>query len=257
MASQPAPDDGTPGTAPYTGPADPPGLRLQLLDGFALEQDGRPLRVPHSVRRLLAFLGVRGRCGRPEIAGTLWSDVPDPKAQGRLRTVLWRMHRLADRPLVTGVDALVLSAGVAVDLRAFVATARQALREDDRTPAAVPLATLTVLGELLPGWRDDWVVFERERLRQLQMHALEAMAMRLIAAKRYADAIESAMAAVRLEPLRESATRALISAYLAENNVVEAARHFASFRERLGGELGLAPTPDLEHLVHSGLGGHG
>jgi hypothetical protein len=60
-----------------------------------------------------------------------------------------------------------------------------------------------IRGELLPGWYDDWVMFERERLRQLQLHALETMAHRLAKEHRYADAVDVALAAVRLEPLRE------------------------------------------------------
>ncbi len=256
MASQPQPGDeaAAPGAGNGSGPA-PAGFDLRLLDGFSLEQDGRVLRMPHSARRLVAFLGVRGRCGRVEIAGTLWPDVPESRAQASLRTVLWRLNRLTARPLVTGQESLALSSGVVVDVRMFVATAWRVLNDSDALNGSSPLSALTTMGELLPGWYEDWVIFERERLRQLQMHALEAVAKQLIKAERYAEAIEAAMAAVRLEPLRESATRALITAHLAENNVIEALRQFETFRDGLTSELGVAPTPDLERLVRSGLEG--
>src|SRR4029450_13229953 len=96
--------------------------------------------------------------------------------------------------------------------------------DEDVAPNGSSLPALTVMGELLPGWYEDWVLFERERLRQLQMHALEAIAGRLTAERGFAGGIGGGRAAVRLEPLRESATRALIAAHLAENNVVEAVR---------------------------------
>jgi DNA-binding SARP family transcriptional activator len=241
-------------------------FKLKLLDGFTLEQDGRALRMPHSVRRLVAFLGVRGRCCRAEVAGTLWPDVPETKAQASLRTVLWRLQRLTPRPLVTGrpvhevladgrviecdgMESLALSATVDIDVSTFIATARAVLQNGTGGFDESPLSTLNIMGELLPGWYEDWVLFERERLRQLQLHALEALAERLTAAGRHAEAIEAAMAAVRLDPLRESATRALITAHLAENNVVEAVRRYEAFRERLAGELGVSPTPDLEGLI--------
>jgi DNA-binding SARP family transcriptional activator len=255
MASQPPPGDETVASSMEgsSTPVDQYPVQLRLLDGFALEQFGCPVQTPHSVRRLVAFLGVRGSCGRSEIAGTLWPDVPETKAQANLRTLLWRLHRLTERPLVTGQESLALSSDVRVDVRAFVATARRVLHDDDGALTGSPLQALTIIGKLLPGWAEDWVLFERERLRQLQMHALEAIATRLIKAKRYAEAIEAAMAAVRLEPLRESATRALIVAHLAENNVIEAVHQFESFRNNLSTELGVKPTADLERLVRLGL----
>jgi DNA-binding SARP family transcriptional activator len=228
---------------------DPGGtpFRLRLLDGFYLDHDGRILRVPHSVRRLLAFLGVHGPTGRVEIAGTLWPEVIEAKAHASLRTVLWRLHRLAPGTLVAERDALALDSAVNVDVSTFIAVARRVLGGGE---PAEPLPPLAAMGELLPGWYEDWVLFERERLRQLHMHALEALSTRLTRTGRYAEAIEAALAAVRLEPLRESANRALIAAYLAEDNVIEAVRRFETFREELTSELGAQPTADLERLVY-------
>src|SRR5262249_38880102 len=175
--------------------------------------------------------------------------------QASLRSALWRLRRLTSRPavVVVGQDALSLGSAVVVDIRTMVTTIRQVLDSSALPSGSSPVPALPAVVELLPGWYDDWVLFERERLRQLQLHALEVIAQRLTTAHRYAEAIEAAMAAVRLEPLRESATRALITAHLAENNVVEAVRRFESFRDGLTSELGVQPTPELEHLVRSGL----
>lgn len=226
----------------------PARYRLRLLDGFHLEHDGRPLRTPLSVRRVVAFLGVHGRTGRAEMAGTLWPEVPEHNAHASLRTVLWRLNRLGATPLIAGQDTLALTPAVHVDVRQFVTAARRILTQD-APPGAATMPLLGATGELLPGWYEDWVLFERERLRQLRMHALEALAGRLTAARRHAEAIEAALAAVRLEPLRESATRALITAHLAENNVVEAVRQFETFRAVLSTELGVQPTAELQRLV--------
>ncbi len=111
------------------------------------------------------------------------------------------------------------------------------------------MPTLAAMGELLPGWYDDWVLLGRERLRQLQLHALELTARQLSCEGRYAEAIEAALAAVRLEPLRESATRVLIQIHLDEHNVVEALRRFEVFRRQVVSELGIEPTKDLADMV--------
>jgi DNA-binding SARP family transcriptional activator len=230
-------------------------IRIYLLNGFQLEYDGRALVVPHSIRRLLAFLGIGGRSSRAEIAGTLWPDVPETRAQASLRTALWRLRRFTDRPLVSGGDALDLDVAVEVDLGRLVATARGILADTGRSVATPAVHALAAPGELLSGWYDNWVLNERERLRQIRLHALEVAAERLTGEQRYAEAVEAALAAVRLDPLRESATRTLIAVHLAENNVVEAVRRFESLRECLANELGVEPTPDLEQLVMSGLSG--
>ncbi|MBY8870428.1 transcriptional regulator [Micromonospora sp. PLK6-60] len=220
---------------------------LRLLGGFALDRDGRSLPTPHSVRRLLALLAVHPQRARAEAAGLLWPDSGEERARANLRTALWRLHRLTPVPLVTGEERLALSDTVETDVAVLAATAGRLV---DGT--AVDLRAGHVLGgELLPGWYDDWVLAERERLRHLRLSALEALATRLTAERRFGEAIQVALTAVHLEPLRESATRALITAHLGEHNYAEAVRRLEVFRATLDRELGVRPTPDLERLVRA------
>jgi DNA-binding SARP family transcriptional activator len=103
--------------------------------------------------------------------------------------------------------------------------------------------------DLLPGWYDDWVLSEAEDWRQLRLHALEALADRLTAMGRWGEAADAAGAAVRAEPLRESANATLIKVHLAEGNQSEAVRQFERYRALLLAELGLEPTLRLRRLV--------
>ncbi len=106
-------------------------------------------------------------------------------------------------------------------------------------------------------WYEDWLVFERERFRQLQLHALEALSRLLAASGRFAEAVESGLAAVAAEPLRESAHRCLINAYLAEGNAGEAIRQFVRYRDLLRAELDLAPSEQMELLFDGSTAGLG
>jgi DNA-binding SARP family transcriptional activator len=99
--------------------------------------------------------------------------------------------------------------------------------------------------EILPGWYDDCVITERERIRQRLLHALEALGRRFLERNRPADAAEAALNAIRIEPLRESAQRLLIDAHLAEGNVSEALRIYRAYAALLRAELGIAPGPAL------------
>ena len=103
----------------------------------------------------------------------------------------------------------------------------------------------------MPGWYDDWVIIERERLRQLHLHALESVAEQLAAQGRNAAALEAALRAVASDPLRESAHRLVIRIHLAEGNAAEALRQYELCRRMLHKELGIAPSAALRDLLTS------
>ncbi len=109
-------------------------------------------------------------------------------------------------------------------------------------------------GDLLPGWSDDWLILEQEAFRQTRLHALEQTCARLRHCGHYAAALRAGSAAVRCEPLRESAHRQLIKVHLAEGNHAEALRQYQSFRRLLAYELGLPPSASIRSLVAPLLG---
>jgi len=87
---------------------------------------------------------------------------------------------------------------------------------------------------------------ERAHLRQLRLHSLDALAEKLSRAGRHGEAVQVAHAAVRSEPLRETAHRALVRIHLAEGNISEALRAYESFRALLLDELGVAPSAMMQ-----------
>jgi DNA-binding SARP family transcriptional activator len=228
-----------------------PSARVALLDGFSL--DLGPWRtaagdLPRGVQRLVAHLSLVGRPTRGAIAGDLWPDVPEEHASGSLRSALWRLHKVVPGLVDTSGGALGLASGVRVDVREFTAWATWVL-DPGSGPACPAPPDVPLDAELLPGWYDEWVLVERERLRQLRLHALEVFADRLIGAGRPGEAIDVALAAVRGEPLRESAHRVLVRAHLAEGNVAEAIRQYEGYRRVLAAELGVRPTARMRELV--------
>lgn len=249
MHAQPVPAD-RPDSANPPDEAHP-SVRLRMLDGFWVVDGQQTLSIPLSARRVVAFVALRGRSSRAEVAGTLWPEVSDSKAQACLRTALWRLRQLSVQPLVTGDETLRVDESVDVDVNMLITAIRRVINDGECGADQGLLPTLASMGELLPGWYDDWVLLGRERLRQLQLHALELTAQQLTCSGRYAEAIEAAMAAVRLEPLRESATRVLIEVHLAEDNVVEAIRRLEFFERSLAAELGVEPSAELVDLVRS------
>jgi DNA-binding SARP family transcriptional activator len=209
---------------------DDDSLTLTLLDAFELRFGGQPVPLPPSAQRLLALLALHKRpLLRPYVAGTLWLDTPEDRASANLRSSLWRLNRPGPSPGRKLVEATNLQLRLAPDMRVDVRETAElahglltASGGCDETEIDLDPARLT--GELLPDWYDDWVLIERERLRQLSLHALEALGERLLAAKKLGDALEASLAALAMEPLRESAHRLLIKIHLDEGKDAEAIR---------------------------------
>jgi DNA-binding SARP family transcriptional activator len=225
-----------------------PLWRLSLLGGLELSKDDAVQELPASVQRLLAFVTLNGRSGRASLAGALWPEASEGHAHGSLRSALWRLGKSQPGMLLLTGNSVALDTCVSVDVHELCATAELLLAGAAPSAGrAVPSDLLD--GELLPGWYDDWVLFERERLRQLRLHALEALAVTLAEQGRFAAAVQVGLAAVRIEPLRESAHRAVIRVHLAEGNVTEAVRQYRFCRRLFQQELGLEPSTLLTGLI--------
>ena len=95
-------------------------------------------------------------------------------------------------PLVA-VDqsGLALREGVLVDVRLLGDWASRVVSGDhSERDLAVTAWDLSQL-DLLPGWYDDWVLLERERLRQRLLHALELVSRDRTRHGRYAEAADA------------------------------------------------------------------
>lgn len=227
---------------------EPVSRRVALLGGFQLEIAGQPVRVPVTMQKVVSMVALRGRCGRSRLAGSLWPETTEGRALASLRTALWRANQTAPGLVEPRHDSLGLAEDVDVDVNGLVRAAHEVMEGGAPLPPDAPMVTL-LDGDLLPDWRDEWLVVDRERLRQLRLHLLEAVAQRLAEQRMFGMAMEAALAALRADVLRESAHRAVIRVHLLEGNVAEAATAFAQCRDMLRREIGIAPSEETMHLV--------
>lgn len=238
---------GAPGAKVATERAIP--VRLELFRGCRLAMDDVPVEVPLSGQRVLAYLALMGRpVHRVHLAGVLWPDGDEEGARASLRSALWRVPRRWD--VVVGDSVQVaLHHRVTVDVRELERDARQVLAGGAEGDVPTGIVIGTGREDLLADWYDDWVLVERERLRHLRLHALEAVCDRLSRAGRYPEAVAAGLEAVAIEPLRESAHRALVEAHLREGNRWEALRQVRACEAVLSAELGIGCSPKLRALV--------
>jgi DNA-binding SARP family transcriptional activator len=229
-------------------------VQLLLLEGFDLRVGGHSVSLPLSGQRTIAFLALLDRpVTRSFVAESLWPDTYRRRSSANLRSSLWRVRQIRANLIDSSSSRLRLGSGITADVRDQAATIRRLVDRsilcgpNDLGPEVV----MALSKELLPDWFEEWLLLERERWNQLRLHALEALAERLMLAGEFTRALEAALAAVWAEPLRESAHRTLIRIYAAEGNSGEAVSQYRRYRKLLDRELSLTPTAQMEELIRA------
>jgi DNA-binding SARP family transcriptional activator len=214
-----------------------------------LRRDDQVVTVPFASQRVLALVALENRkLHRSYVAGKLWLETSEEHAQACLRSALWRIRARCPLPPFESTRTHVwLAPTVDVDVHRQVSLAQSLISGDLSCDDVEP--GMIELDDLLPGWYDDAVLLERERLQQLHLHAIEALSKVLVAERRYAEAVEAAFAAIAVDPLRESARRTLIAAYLSEGNVAVAVRHGRAYAELVRRTLGVDPSREFRELL--------
>jgi DNA-binding SARP family transcriptional activator len=218
---------------------------IRLLGGFEIVGPEGRVEVPPSVQRVVAYLALHAQAvPRNVVAAHIWPDIEPARARSNLRTTVWRLG-----PATAVVRATQASLAIAATVRVdLAAVERQAA--DARGSERVLLDHLDGFDlALLPGWDDEWVQLERERVRQVELHLLDDIIASGARDGRHGDAVDAALRAIRLDPLREASQAALLRAYLAGGNRAAALEHFRRFTRLMRQELGLPPSPELMKIV--------
>jgi len=228
-----------------------PDATLQLLDGPHVVMAGsRRVAVPEGSKRLVAYVALRRRSvDRRNAAADIWPQVDQHRAAGNLRSAMWRLRSAGIDIIDAGKRDLALDPRVRVDLDGVAAWADRVVAARPRPGDLVLLPLALRALDLLPGWYDDWVLDERQRMRDVLLDAFDALAALLVAARRCGDAVDAALAAVAVDPLRETAQRTLIEAHLAEGNRCEALRSYLTYEDLLARELGVGPSVELTRML--------
>ena len=178
-------------------------VAIRLLGEVGATADGRvvPALAARRMARLLArlVLDADAWVSREQLARELRPDSGAAQARTNLRKLLHTLRRSIPGPpdVIDAAGSLVRwSAGSAVSVD--VVTFHDALAHGD--PAA---AISSYGGELLPGYDDEWVVAERERLRHLAVGALVGLADAAAADGRDAEVVVRTRRLLEIEPLHE------------------------------------------------------
>src|SRR5437867_5325272 len=232
-------------------------LSLALLGGFqARLESGSPLALPtKKAQALLAYLAIPlGRAHpRDKLATLLWSGIREESARASLRQTLFATRKALGKTkppalLVEGETLALNRSLVDGDVAAFERLVAEG------TPEALASAAALYQGDLLAGFAvdeppfEEWLVTERERLREL---ASEGLA-KLLAHQRKAGAaeaaVQTALKLLALDPLQEPVHRTLMRLYAELGRRGAALRQYQHCLGMLQRELGVEPEAETKQL---------
>ena len=223
-------------------------LSIALLGPLRLSSDGQVLKFsarPKTLPLLAYLLLQRGRpVERKSVSFILWPDETEAAARVNLRRHLYQLQR-ALPPAAVGQPWLLNES----DTIQWNPAADYWLDIADFERLSTALETLAAAamlyrGDLLADLYDDWLFYDRERLRNLYFADLS----RLIAQKRaqrdYPAAIGYAQQLLAYDPLREDTLRQLLSLSYEAGDRGGALQIYKRFAQQLLEELGIDPMPE-------------
>ena len=237
-----------------------PTLYVQLLGDFGLTyDDDRGVTVNQARQQaLIAYLLLhRGAPqARQRVAFLFWPDTSEAQAQTNLRQLLHHLRRAwPDCADYIHVEPRTIAwqkgAPCNVDLVAFTkaaAEASAAVRQGrtDMARTACAQAVDLYRGEFLPASYDEWLLAERERLRQAFLDTLEHLVILCENERDYPAAVQYAQRFLRADPLHETTYRRLMRLYALNGDRASALRIYHLCAATLERELGVEPNRDTQ-----------
>ncbi|MDD1713438.1 MAG: AAA family ATPase, partial [Methanoregulaceae archaeon] len=235
-------------------------VQARLFGHLELLQGDTTCQLPASskARLLLAYLLLHKERTFPRsvLAGLIAPDLPEAQAHHALSQALWHIRRALPGWLESDANQVKVSTlmDLEVDALEFEALAESHLAGRDQPSAALADLKRAVdlyRGDLLEGYYDDWVLLERERLRELYLQVLEKLVAAYKGALQYQQALRIALRLVSAEPLNESAHREVMRLYHYLGQPAEALRQYETCQEILRREFDLEPETETIQIAQA------
>jgi WD40 repeat protein/DNA-binding SARP family transcriptional activator len=237
-------------------------LQVRLFGQFDLRADGKKITIPTRAGQSL-FACLILNAGTPDrrekLAGMFWPDTSDENARRNLRQELWRIRKAISAQAPAAPDYLLTEEiTIAFDPNVdYWLDVAQFERTSGVDASASELMQQLALyrGDLLPGFYDDWVVLERERLQARHEQLLQALLERLIAEQLWSAVVEWSERWIASGQTPEPAYRALLLAYGAHGDRAKVVSTYQRCKEALEKELGVEPSYQTRDLCEQMLRG--
>ncbi len=238
-------------------------LKVMLLGQFDVRRNGTPIVIPsRAAQSLLAYLllsaGTFHR--REKLAGLLWPNTLEESARHNLRHELWRIRKAieAGQPRDNERDYLSVdefsiafnaNSKYSLDASILERVSAEGAAANDRGHLGDLIGALSVYrGELLPGFYDDWVVLERERLSAVFERKMARLLECLVEEKRWKEILDWGERWIALGQSPEPAYRVLMIAYSAMGDRSKVAAVYQRCVDALRKGIGVEPSEQTRAL---------
>jgi len=234
-------------------------LQIRLLGQFDIRLDRK--RVTISTRAgqsLLAYLALTAGTAhrREKVAGTFWPDTSDESARKNLRQELWRIRKALSIQRTNTEDyftASDLTVTFNRDAEYWLDVAQVERPDLDLESLTTNLALYQ--GELLPGFYDEWIIIERERVQSIYDNKMGQLLEQLIASERWMAVQEQSERWLSMGNSVEPAYRGLMLAYGARGDMAKVSTIYQRCIADLDEKFGLEPSPETRALYDGLLKG--
>jgi DNA-binding SARP family transcriptional activator len=241
-----------------------PSLHICLLSHFQLHINHSIVLLPSRLQSLMAYLALHQNVplSRQQLAFAFWPDSSEGQARANLRKSLSDLRRAWPELeyFIHTQDQLLCwrpNTDVTLDVTSFNQYLIQAAHASDLrdVQAALEQALSLYRGDILPDCYEDWLLPERERLRQDYLNARQQLIHILVEQEAYTAAIEQAQRLLQDDPLQEAGYRTLMRLYMRQGEQARALRVYHTCATLLQQELGVSPGSEThalyEYLLHS------
>jgi len=234
-----------------------PTLHIRLLGEFSLLYNDQQVTSINTtrLRSLLAYLVLHRDVPqqRQHLAFLFWPDATEAQARNNLRQQLHQLRQaFPDVEHFLSTDAHTLYwhpvTPCYLDIAAFeqmLTEASAATRQHDQHALQDALEQADSLygGELLPDCYDEWILPERDRLRQRHLQVLEHLLRLFEGWGDHITAIRYAQRLLAFDPLSEDLYRRLMHLFALNNDRASALHVYHTCVTILQREMGVDPDP--------------
>ena len=230
-------------------------LEVRLLGQFFINLDSASIQInSRPAQSLLSYLLINsGKSFRREkLAGLLWPETSDANARNNLRQAIWRVRKSLEtnnsesQPFFL-VDDLTVAFNA--DANFSLDVVRLEAKVEDETPLVELIEIVSLYeGELLPGFYDDWIILERERLQSLFETRMDLLINRLVKMQNWSEVIEWSERWIASGSVPEPAYRNLMIAHAGRGAMSSVAAAYQRCEEAMRDELGLEPSEATQVL---------
>ena len=234
-------------------------VRVLTLGDESVECDGVPVTTADwrssRAKEFFLYILFEGARSREELSLVFWPDSSSSRVRSNFHTTLYRARRaLGENVIVFENDLYRINPDVSIwcDALVFQSYIRQAqmlsysdVRADDLYRKVVDYYR----GEFLPALDAEWIIPHREAFSELFINALIGAGHCARSRQDFSEAITLFKKALKVDPYREEAYRALFTCYAGMGELNHVLKQYNVMSAIFESELGIPPSPETHAYV--------